>query len=631
MVPDFKMSAHGNSFTQVLDEYFTECEEHLDSIHRHLIVMEGFVNRNLIDLNVVDELLRAFHSVKGLSAMASVHAAEQAAHTMEEVIRDLKQSGTGPTEIVMEMLVSGTGVIEEIIAARRNQRTFQEIGPPQPRIPSVAAPRSLWRFQFSPSAELSSRGINVARIRSRLQEIGEILNTTPHILDGGRIIFEFTVASDVEESRFSDWQSDGLTVAASPTTEISELRETAAATPVPSIVRVDMKRLDDLMTMLGDLIISRGHVEENLRQLEAILPASAWRNFQEANLLLQRQIRDLREGVMRIRMVPVGDIFERMRYVIRGLQRESQKDIRLELSGHDTEIDKLLVERMMDPLLHMVRNAVSHGLELPSERITAGKPPEGHLCLRASTEAETIVIELEDDGPGVDVKQVTERARAMGSIGPDEELDPSGLLRMICMPGFSTRQKADLGAGRGVGMAVVKATISGLGGTLAMDTKQGKGTRFTIRLPLTLAIIQALIVHINDQRFAVPRSVIHEVFRAETPTVTMENREVVPYRGGVLPIVHLRRLFRINGESKTALHVFVVGSDRGKLGIAVDRIAEQREIVVRALEDPLVRLPGIAGATELGDGRPVLILDVAALVDVARAHRTMAPESVIRS
>jgi two-component system chemotaxis sensor kinase CheA len=611
------MSTAVNSSAQFLDEYFTECGEHLDSSQRQLIAMEGFVNRNRIDLAIVDELLRAFHSLKGLSAMASIHAVEQAAHAMEEVLRDIRQAGRGPTESIMEMLASGTSAIEEIIAARRN-RTVPDIG--------VAA-RGLWRFQFSPSAELSARGINVTSIRSRLQEIGQILNTTPRI-EGGQVTFDFIVSSDIEESRFSDWQADGLIVAHSSTTRIdNELHETSAAAPAPSIVRVDMKRLDDLMTMLGDLVIIRGHVEESLRQLEAILPASSWRKFQEANFLLLRQIRNLREGVMRVRMVPVGDIFERMRYVIRGLQRESQKNIRLELSGQNTEIDKLLVERMMEPLLHMVRNAVSHGLELPSERLAAGKPPEGHLCLRASMEAETIIIELEDDGSGVDVKQVTERARAMGSIRADEELDPSGLLRMICMPGFSTRQKADLGAGRGVGMAVVKATINGLGGTLSMITKPGKGTRFTIRLPLTLAIMQALIVHINDQRFAVPRSAIHQVFRVERSTViATENGEVAPFHGGVLPILHLRRFFRMNGESKSAFHAFVVGSGRGELGVAVDRIAEQREIVVRLLEDPLVRLPGLAGATELGDGRPVLILDVAALVDAARRYRSMAPE-----
>jgi two-component system, chemotaxis family, sensor kinase CheA len=411
---------------------------------------------------------------------------------------------------------------------------------------------------------------------------------------------------------------------ASSTTDVpAELHEIAPAAPppsAPSIVRVDMRRLDHLMTMVSDLVISRGHVEESLRRLEAILPASAWRQLQDANLLMQRQLRDLREGVMQVRMESVGQIFERMRFVIRGLERESHKDVRLELTGHDTEIDKLLVERMMDPLLHMVRNAVSHGLEPSKERIASGKTPEGHLRLHASTEADTVVIELEDDGRGVDVEQVANRARSLGLIEPGETpgktMDSSRVLQMICAPGFSTREEADLGAGRGVGMTVVKTAISGLGGTLAMDTRPGKGTRFTIRLPLTLAIMQALIVSIDDQPFAVPRSAIREVLRVEKHAVMMqEHKEVIPYRAGVLPIVYLHRLFRMNGKSKDSFHVFVAGAALRAVGIAVDRIAGQREIVVRSLADPLVRVPGIAGATELGDGRPVLILDVAAIVD----------------
>ena len=610
------MSSDVNSSTQFLDEYFAECEEHLDSIHRHLIVVEGFVDRSRIDPDVIDELLRSLHSVKGLSAMASIHEAEQAAHAMEDVLLDLQREGTVPTGYVMEILASGTGAIEEALATRRHQRPVPEVGASLSHISTP--PSNLWRFQFSPSVELSARGINVTTIRSRLQEIGPILNVTPRIIEGGHITFEFTVAGNAEESRFSDWNADGLTVAYLPAAEMEKAHQTAPNTPPPSVVRVDMNRLDHLMTMLGDLVISRGHVEESLRRLEAILPASAWRRFQEAHLLLQRQIRDLREGVMRVRMVPVGEVFERMRYVIRGLQRETRKNIRLELRGQETEIDKLLVERMMDPLLHMVRNAVGHGIETPSERIAAAKPAEGRLWLRASTEAETIVIELEDDGRGVDVEQVTTRARTMGLIGLGEELDDSRLLQMICAPGFSTRQDADLGAGRGVGMAVVKTTVRDLGGTLAMDARTGKGTRFTIRLPLTLAIMQALIVHVDDRPFAVPRSAIREVLRVESNTVTMrEGREVVPFRGGALPIVYLRRLFRTNEGFATAFHVLVVHSDRGPLGIAVDRISGQLEIVVRALKDTLVRVPGIAGATELGDGRPVLILDAAAIADAA--------------
>jgi len=657
------MSPEDNSLTEFLDDYFAECEEHLGAIHRHLLVMESFVDRSRIDFldgaisgshsqplipEVVDELLRAFHSLKGLSAMAGIHEAEQVAHAMEDALRDLKQNGTGPTEAVMEALASGTSVIEQVIAARRDQKPVPDISPAgwalsglhsQPlmspvlsRITPVAAPPNrVWSFQFSPSAELSARGINVNSIRSRLQEIGRVLNATPRIVDGGRITFDFIVASDVDESQFSDWQLDGLTAAPanSPTDETTEVHEIAPAAPPPNVVRVDMKRLDRLMTMVGDLVISRGHVEESLRRLEAIVPVSAWRELQDANLLMQRQLRDLREGVMRVRMVPIGQIFERMRFVIRGLERQSHKEIRLELTGRETEIDKLLVERMMDPLLHMVRNAVSHGLEQPEERIACGKTPEGHLRLSASTEAETVVIELEDDGRGVGVEQVANRARALALIEPGETpgktMDSSRVLQMICAPGFSTRKEADLAAGRGVGMTVVKTTISGLGGTLAMDTRPGKGTRFTIRLPLTLAIIQALIIYIDDQPFAVPRSAMHEVLRVETHTVTMlENNEVIPYRGSVLPIVYLRRFFRMIGKSKNSFHVFVVGSDVNAMGIAVDRIAGQREIVVRSVEDSFVRVPGIAGATELGDGRPVLILDVAAIVDAARRGRNLA-------
>jgi two-component system chemotaxis sensor kinase CheA len=597
-----------NERTEFLDDYFAECEEHLASIRRHLLAMESFVNGNRTDSGVVDELLRAFHSLKGLSAMAGIHEAEEAAHAMEDALRDLQHTRTGPTEGALEALAAGTGVIERVIAARRDQQ-------------SVAAPPSgLWRFQFSPSAELSARGIDVNSIRSRLQKIGQVLNATPHIVEGGKVTFDFIVASDVDESRFSGWQSDGLTVTALPHNSTknaaAEAHEAAPVTPAPSassVVRVDMRRLDHLMTMVGDLVISRGRVEESLRRLEAVLPASAWRELQDANLLLQRQLRDLREGVMRVRMAPIGEIFERMRFVIRGLERESHKDIRLELTGHDTEIDKLLVERMMDPLLHMVRNAVSHGLESSEDRFASGKTPEGYLRLRASAEPETVVIELEDDGRGVDIEQVANRARALGLIEPGETLEGSRVLQMICTPGFSTCEEADLGAGRGVGMAVVKTTISGLGGALAMDTRPGEGTRFTIRLPLTLAIIQAVIVYIDDQPFAVPRSAIHEVFRVET------HNDVIPYRGGGLPIVYLHRLFRMNGKANNSFHVFVAGSDFSPVGIAVDRIAGQREIVVRSIEDPLVRAPGIAGATELGDGRPVLILDVAAIVDAAKS------------
>jgi len=624
------MISEDNSLVEFLDDYFAESEEHLGSIRRQLLLMESFVDRKRADPDVVDKLLAALHSLKGLSAMVGFSDAEQVAHAMEDALRDLKLAGAGSgclTADTMEALAGATSVIEQVLTARHDQTPGPDISAVLSRLATVVAPpERLWRFQFTPSTELSARGVNVNSIRLRLQEIGRIVNATPHIAAGGGITFDFIVASDLDESRFSGRQLDGLTASpheSSTTAEAAEAVKGYGVEPVvppPNVVRVDMKRLDHLMTMVGDLVITRGHVEESLRRLETILPASAWRELQEANLLLQRQLRALSEGVMRVRMVPIGQIFERMRFVVQGFERESQKDVRLELTGHDTEIDKLLVERMMDPLLHLVRNAISHGLEPVQERIASGKTPEGHLQLRASTEGETVVIELEDDGRGVDSGQVANRARTLGLIEPDEHaasaMDSSRLLEMICAPGFSTREEADLGAGRGVGMTVVKTAINRLGGTLAMDTQPGKGTRFTIRLPLTLAMMQALIVYIDDQPFAVPRSLVQEVLRVERYRVTMvEDKEVIPYRTGFLPIVYLNQLFRMNGKSRVSFHVFVVGSVLDPLGIAVDRIAGQREIVVRSIEDSLVRVPGIAGATELGDGRPVLILDVAAIVD----------------
>lgn len=533
---DSLVDAEDLTLTEFLDDYFAESEEHLASIRRSLLVMEGFVRGNTTPSGVHDvddviaEMFHALHSLKGLSAMVGVREAEQAAHEMEASLRDMKQAGAGPTEAFMEILSIGVTRIEEIIAARRDRK--------------------------------SKSG-----------------------------------------------------------TVVAGLKDSGLAAP-SSVVRVDMRRLDDLMDMVGDLVISRGHVEESLRQLDAILPASAWRGLQEGNIQLQRQLRSLREGVLRARMVPVGQIFERMRFAIRGLERESRKEIRVEWSGQETEIDKHLVEHMMDPLLHMVRNAIMHGLESPEERIAAGKTRECLLRIRASTEAETVVMELEDDGRGVHIEHIAKRARVLGLIGPEEDLDPARLLLTICAPGFSIREEADLGAGRGVGMTVVKTTVHGLGGTIGMETLPGKGTKFIIRLPLTLAILQALIVYVDDQPFAVPRSAIHEVVRIENEAVTMEDGgEVIPYRGGVLPIVRLDRLFGMKRKSGSSFHVFVASAGvGGSIGIAVDRIAGQREIVVRHVEDSLARVPGIAGATELGNGRPVLIVDVAAIVDAGLSH-----------
>jgi len=503
-----------------------------------------------------------------------------------------------------------------------------------------------WRFEFTPSPALAERGINVNAIRARLQEIGELIRAVPRISAQGGVSFEFIVATRAEASTFAAWTNDGITFAPYEVTpsEPPPAKPEPVAPPQPqpappskpepvaspslgvapaNIVRVDLARLDELMRMVGELVISRARLEDHLQRLEASISPAQWRSLQEINLAIERQLRDLREGVMRVRLVPIGEVFERMHFVVRDLARETKKQVRLEIRGRETEIDKLVVEQMMDPLLHLVRNAVSHGIESPDERAAAGKPPEGTITLGALTAGDLVVIEIEDDGRGIDPARVAARARELGLLGADEKFDEAMLLDVLCAPGFSTRTEADRASGRGVGMSVVRETVRSLGGTLALESQVGRGSRFIIQLPITLAIMDAFIVRVGEQRFAMPQPSVREVIEVPPASIkVLENNEIIYYRGGVLPLVHLGHLFGLEEKVARAYYALVIGSGSSAVGILVDRILGQREIVVRALSDPLVQVPGVSGATELGDGRVVLILDANALARMKRKRET---------
>jgi two-component system chemotaxis sensor kinase CheA len=453
-----------------------------------------------------------------------------------------------------------------------------------------------------------------------------VLSASPLVSSDGAIAFEFVVLTNEPDSRIRDFRSDGLTYAkiAEETPELTESQSPvskAAAPAASNLVRVEMSRLDELMRIVGELVISRFHLDETLRSADYCLSSAGLGTLQEINTVMERQIRDLRQTVIRTRMVPIGQIFERMRFVARGLERESRKKVQVEIIGQDTELDKIIVERMMDPLLHLVRNSISHGIELPEQRVAAGKPAEGAIRLSATTAGDTVLVEIQDDGRGIDVEKVGEQARSLGIIRSGEILDSKRLLDVICSPGFTTRSGADLTSGRGVGMAAVMSTVTELGGSINLQTEQGKGTRFAIELPLTLAISDSMLVNVEKQRFAIPQASIREVFAIETAAITVfENNEVVPYRGGVLPILRLARYFGIKTKARKRLHILVVGTGSDAIGLTVDKVAGQREIVVRAITDPLLRIPGVAGATELGDGRPVLILDVHTMMRAQRGR-----------
>ena len=624
-----------------LNEYYAESEEHLAAVRRALLQLEESVGQPRPDAGVIEELFRSFHSIKGISAMVEHREAELLAHEMESYLRALREGHARLSTPGIEALIEGTRLLDHALKAHRAGSVQPDTAPalaalralvadgtksPQVGAVAVAIDGPAWRCLFTPSPALLARGINVDVVRSRLREQGGILRSQPLIGDGGAITFEFMFSGAPDDATLQAWSLDGMLCSRVEAVVEPDAVEAAAAPrasvePVSSsahYVRVDLARLDDLMRMIGDLVIMRARLLDALEAVEPHVPPAQWRNLQETTSGIERQLRELREGVMRVRLVPVGEIFRRMPFAVRDLARETGHRVRVEMKGQDTQIDKFLVERMMDPALHLVRNAVAHGLEAADERIAAGKTPEGTLLLAASAAGEVATIEIADDGRGIDVERVAARARAAGLNVP-AVLDHAAILDLICSPGFSTREESDRASGRGFGMAVVRRTVQELGGAMRLWTERGRGTHFTIELPLTLAITDALLAQIGPQMFAVPQTGIREVIELDEAGIRkVEGGEVTPYRGMALPVVRLSSRLGLPAARTGRLHAFVIGTGAAAVALAVDRIVGQREIVVRSTVDPLIRVAGVAGATDLGDGRVVLILDAGAIARLER-------------
>jgi len=453
-------------FAGFMGDYFAECEEHLVSVRGLLLTLERAVGAVETDPGLLEELFRSFHSIKGISGMVELREAEMLAHEMESYLRALRQRDALVSQAGVDALIAGVDALEHVIAARRDNRAAPGIGAAIRQIASVvpaASPGSpvtrlepgappQWIVTFSPSSELNARGINVDAVRNRLRERGTILTAAPRVLPSG-ISFEFGVAGDLNAEMLESWKSDGISAEPAPAPIAPSEGEGAGGTggvdpsspsaaPV-QYVRVDLARLDEVMRMIGDLVISRSRLEDTLAPLEARIPAVQWRAVHDNSTAIERQLRDLREGIVRMRLVPVGEICRRMPFVVRDLNRESGAKVQLVLRGQGTEIDKFLIERMMDPILHLVRNAVSHGFESPADRRSAGKPEEGTLTLSASTAGDSVVLEIADDGRGIDAADVARRARLAGLAVPDGPVDAATVLDLICGPGPTTAPAID--------------------------------------------------------------------------------------------------------------------------------------------------------------------------------------------
>jgi two-component system chemotaxis sensor kinase CheA len=501
------------------------------------------------------------------------------------------------------------------------------------------------------SFELAAFDRDLAGLSARLKRLGEVVSTLPShdVVDADAIAFDLLFASQepiemvrhaagpeavvetIEPSRprsrpanppvpptaASDASGHGLrslspAPAAEP--EVASLRSASQA------VRVDIRKLDRLMNVVGELVLvkaSLGAVAERLKIEggDPVLTAELHR----ANRALERRLAELQAGILEVRMVPLEQVFDKLTRMVRKIAREVGKEIEFTAEGGDVEIDKLIVEELSDPLMHLIRNAIDHAIEAPDARERLGKSRAGRVTLSASQKGSHVEIVVEDDGAGIDEERIREVAiqRGLATAEAVRELTRREVMNLIFVPGFSTARQVTSLSGRGVGMDVVKTNIANLSGIIDLQSERGRGTRFQITLPTTLAIVRALVVAVAGRTYAVPLNSVLEILQQRASDLrTISTREVISLRGATLPLVRLSSFFQLSGaRAAEPFYVVVVGLAQERLGIAVDDLLGQQDVVVKPLGTALHGIRGIAGATDLGDLHTVLVLDVGAIIE----------------
>lgn len=508
--------------------------------------------------------------------------------------------------------------------------------------------------------EIAAFEEGLAALSAAVREIGEVVSTlpSPGAAPESQIRFSLLVASELESAALADRlelpEAQVVSVyraeAAEPGASAPERTETgappvdaalaggerAAKVETPEIeslrsisetVRVDIRKLDELMNLVGELVIQRNSIAGVAQRLvEDPATSRIGAELSKTYKALDRKLKDLQSGVLDVRMVPLRQIFEKLSRVVRRLRRDLTKDVDLEFNGSDTELDKLIVEQLVDPLVHLVRNAFDHALESPAERMALGKGPRGRIRIGAFQRGNHVVIEVSDDGRGMDAEAIRAKAIAAGLLSEQATLTQKEILNLVFEAGLTTASEISETSGRGVGMDVVRANLAEMGGMIDLASEPGKGTTITITLPITLAIIQALIVGVSEERFAIPLNSVLETLVVEPEQIgTSEGREILNLRGEPLLLRRLGEEFEIgDGRRDERQFVVVLGMGEQRIGLLVDRLEGQQDTVIKPIKGPLRQIRGIAGATELGDRGAILVIDVSAIVTDATRRREAA-------
>lgn len=626
----------------ILREFLAESFENLALVEHDLVVLE----RDPEDRKRLAGIFRAIHTIKGTCGFFGLTRLEALSHAGENLLSRLRTGELHLTPEIAGALLQMVDAIRSILSCldstrEEGDRDYADLvatlvrlddaadaAPPEPR---TDAPSD------SPHAMVPAPDTTAPSRPTPGPPRGGLLDP---LIVAGKLDPE-AVALAAQQQRLGDPRRIGEILvdngALKPQDVLDALLahgEDAATSPSETTIRVDVGLLDILMNLVGELVLARNQL---LLKVASSDLADLPRTTQRLNLITT----ELQEGIMKTRMQPIANLCHALPRLVRDVAIACGKEVRLELEGVDTELDRTIIEAIRDPITHMIRNAIDHGIEAPEARAAAGKKREGRVRVRAWHEGGKVHLEVADDGAGLSIERIRAKALAAGVVPPDRvgRMSNRDWAQVIFQPGFSTAERVTSVSGRGVGMDVVKTNVERVGGTIEVDSREGAGTTMRVRIPLTLAIVPALVVSVAGERYAIPQVHLMELIRVEgdmnsVAITTAAEAVLLRYRGGLLPLIDLGRILEIPGadpELANTRPIAVVQADGVTFGIRVDAIESSQEIVVKSLGDPLRQIPVFAGATILGDGRVALILDVPGIARHSgisiRGHGAVGPES----
>ena len=589
--------------------FFQECDKQLAELEAGLLALDAGEGDN----ETVNAIFRAVHSVKGGAGAFGFDPLVRFAHIFETTLDSVRSGKLAAGPDVVRVMLRACDVLADHVQAARNGGDADE------KRSAVLAEELEALLTSDVGAEIDQAPADPATATPEADEIGFTpvrfdadLLATPEAPAAAAV----DVAALIHQAKDKDGQAAPDRAETSDAGAAGAPREGAKQAASNATIRVDLERVDRLIDLVGELVINQAMLAQRVDETGATRSSSVAMGLDE----LEQLTREIQDSVMAIRAQPVKSVFQRMPRLVREIAAATGKQARLIMDGEGTEVDKTVIERLADPITHMLRNAIDHGLETPAERIAAGKPGEGVVRLAALHRSGRIVIEISDDGRGIDRERVRKMAEEKGLIDPAATMSDEEVDNIIFLPGFSTAQSVTDVSGRGVGMDVVKRSIQALGGRITIASQPGKGSVFTLSLPLTLAVLDGMVVTAGNQTLVAPLTAIIETLKPKAGEVRRlgANRLVMAVRDCFVPLIDVGSTLGYRTEALAPMQgvaLLVESEVGGRAALLVDAIQGQRQVVIKSLELNFQRVPGIAAATILGDGRVALILDVDALID----------------